>query len=380
MKIMVFPRNDQNPYQRLLYGEMGALGAQVSYLGCLTASHTLNVLLLPLELALRRARGAKLLHLHWVFGFSLPGGSNFPVTRHLAQAWFSVWLWIVKFLRIRLIWTAHNVLPHETVFANDRSARCALVAASDLILMHSQEVLPELKAIGAAPSRSAVIPHGPLGPLVPVTSLRNPGTGSTRRFLFFGNIQAYKGVDDLLAAFLSLSADLTASLTIVGQCLDSELRTKLVVAAEPVSERVSLRLERLPEDEVSSLLVSADVVVLPYRKITTSGTAMLALAYGRPLVIPDLKCLSHLSDEAVLRFDGTVPSLASAIERLTYADESTLRAMSNAAYKQASEISWKEIAAQTMAEMASLLITVGSGTPEALTDKLNGRTSASRLW
>ena len=33
MKVLVLPRDDQNPYQRLLYGEMERLGTQVSYLG-----------------------------------------------------------------------------------------------------------------------------------------------------------------------------------------------------------------------------------------------------------------------------------------------------------------------------------------------------------
>jgi len=60
MRILVFPRDDLNPYQRLLYDEMGRLGARVTYLGRLTPSHTLNLLLLPAELTalLQTARNA----------------------------------------------------------------------------------------------------------------------------------------------------------------------------------------------------------------------------------------------------------------------------------------------------------------------------------
>ena len=67
MKVLVFPRDDLNPYQRLLYGEMRSLGTTGTYLGRMTPSHTLNLLLLPAELAVQRASGARLVHLHWVF-------------------------------------------------------------------------------------------------------------------------------------------------------------------------------------------------------------------------------------------------------------------------------------------------------------------------
>ena len=44
MRILVLPR-DPNPYQDLLYAELQRLGARITYLGELTPSHTLNVLL-----------------------------------------------------------------------------------------------------------------------------------------------------------------------------------------------------------------------------------------------------------------------------------------------------------------------------------------------
>ena len=59
MKILVFPRDD-NPYQSLLYDEMYRLGVRITYLGQGTPSHSLNILLLPLETAVRRICGARL--------------------------------------------------------------------------------------------------------------------------------------------------------------------------------------------------------------------------------------------------------------------------------------------------------------------------------
>jgi hypothetical protein len=174
MKVLVFPR-DANPYQSLLYGEMRRLGVQVSYLGELTPIQTLNRLLLPLEIVARRLAGARVLHLHWVFTFAFPGARGFPPMRGVAQAWFLVVLRVSRMVGMHLVWTAHNVLPHEPVFADDVAARRALVEASDLVLVHSRSTLDELAALGAVPRRYAVIPHGPIGPSL--AGVTTPGCG-----------------------------------------------------------------------------------------------------------------------------------------------------------------------------------------------------------
>jgi glycosyltransferase involved in cell wall biosynthesis len=361
MKILVLPRDQGTPYQSLLYAEMQRLDVQVSYLGELTPSHTLNLLLLPLETAARRAAGARLIHLHWVFGFALPGARRFPVVRWLAQVWFLGWLRTCRMLGLYLVWTAHNTLPHEPVFADDVAGRRALVEAADLVLAHSQPALDELAAFGAKARRSAVIRHGPIGPVQPASPLPCPGAGDgPRRFLFFGRVREYKGVDDLLAAFSVLPADVAAHLTVAGRCDDPALRSRLSALAGSAGPNLVLRLEHVPDGEVTPLLAAADVVVLPYRRVSTSGSAILALSHGRPLIVPALAGLAGLPDQAVRRYHGGIPAISAALAALARADEPTLAAMSAAAYGYTSETTWREIAAQTTAEMHSAL---GGGRP-----------------
>jgi glycosyltransferase involved in cell wall biosynthesis len=362
MKILAYPRDDQNPYQRLLYGELRRHGAQVSYLGQLTSSHTLNLLLLPAELVAHRAAGARLVHIHWLYRFGLPWAASFPVLRWLSQAWLAIWLRTARLLGLRLVWTAHNVLPHTQVFADDARARRKLVAACALVLVHSEATLTELAALGAVPRRSAVIPHGPLVPSRPAVSLRTPGSGDgPRQFLFFGQVLEYKGVEDLLAAFTALPDGEAARLTVAGQCHDPQLRSRLDTLARGCGERVALRLGRVPEEKVTPLLAAADVVVLPYRRITTSGTAMLALAHGRPLIVPDVAPLTDLPRQAIVSYDRTRPGLVTALTQLARADSSALAEMSAAARACASALSWQDIAARTMSEMARVL----GGAPRA---------------
>jgi glycosyltransferase involved in cell wall biosynthesis len=349
MKILVYPR-DPNPYQALLYRELEELGAQVGYLGRLTPSRTLNLLLLPLETAVRRASGARLIHVHWVFGFRFPGSRRLLVSRCLAQAWFGLWLRTARLLGLRLTWTAHNVLPHSPVFADDEAGRRILVSHCDLVFAHSPAALDGLAALGAVPRRSMIIRHGPIGPATPA-SLRVPGSGDgPRRFLFVGKIEAYKGVDDLLAAFGRIQETTGARLTIAGQCRDRKLRMRLQTPGN-----VCLRLGYIPAGELTALLAEADAVVLPFRHVTTSGTAELALAHGRPLVVPDLPGLAGLPAGAVTRYDGSVGGLACALAEMAHAGQCRLAAMSAAALRYSAEASWPQIASATMCAMKSVV-------------------------
>ncbi|MFC7566999.1 glycosyltransferase [Actinomadura namibiensis] len=369
MRILVIPR-DANPYQELLYGELRRRGAVVRYAGELTPSHTLNLLLLPWELLRHRITGGRLVHLHWVFAFALPGG---PRTRRLAQTWFALVLFLSRALRLRLVWTAHNVLPHSPVFADDVAARLLLVRRSDLVIAHSPSALDGLAAIGAGPARAVVVPHGPY-PAPPVPPPRARG-----RFLFLGAVAEYKGVEDLLAAFARLPGDVTASLVVAGSCADPALAARLREAAAAAGGRVTLRLERIPDAELADLYAAADVVVLPFRRITTSGSALLALSHGRPLLVPDLPELAELPAAALRRYDGSVPGLVRALTELAGADEATLTTMARAALAHVRGDGWEKIGESTMRALSGLLAAGRSPLREGLRRRLR-RLSQDALY
>jgi glycosyltransferase involved in cell wall biosynthesis len=356
VRLLVLPRN-RSPYQELLYAEMQRGGVRISYIGELTPSHTLNVFLLPLETGLRRIGGCRIIHIHWVFFFALPGESSFLFVRRVSQVWFQLWLRVCRILGMNIVWTAHNVLPHYPVFADDVGARRALVRASALLVAHSEAVLDELAALGAVPRRTAIIQHGPIEPTVPVWSLREPGGGDgPRHFLFLGRVEEYKGVEDLLTAFSALPSDVSARLLVAGQCDDRRLRARLRALEGTVgSGDVVIRLEYVPEEEVTELLAASDVVVLPFRRVTTSGSAMLALSHGRPLIVPRLPGLAHLPGDAVLRYEQDGGGLTKALAYLACADRTILERMSTAAFEYSASVTWQEIAEDTISEFRSLL-------------------------
>jgi glycosyltransferase involved in cell wall biosynthesis len=349
VKIAVFPR-DPNPYQELLYREMRALGDEVRYVGRLTGSHTLNLLALPAELAVLRARGYRVLHLHWTFGFALPWATG-PALRRLSRLWFEVVLLTLACLGYSLVWTAHNVLPHDPVFDDDRAARRRLLAACDLVIAHSPDALRELSEIGALPAATAVVPHGPMS-APGLEALAPPRALQPRTVLFVGRITRYKGIEDLLAALREL--DSPVRVVVAGACEDPELRRDLLAAASALGETVSLQLGFIEEPELVRVLGEADAVVYPFRSVTTSGSLMLGLAAGRPVIVPDLPALRDVSDAAAIRYEPGVAGLRAALDQVARAPQETLRAMGAAARELSDRRSWPEIAARTHELIARL--------------------------
>jgi glycosyltransferase involved in cell wall biosynthesis len=352
LKIVALPR-DPSPYQRLLYREIERAGHSVRYAGEWSPSHTLNLLLLPLELAVYRLAGWRVLHVHWVFAFQLPGSDRFPALRQLAQAWFCFVLAACRTLGIRVVWTVHNVLPHERVFHDDVAARRRLVRSSELVYVHSGASLEALEGLGARPRRSAFVAHGPLEPTVDASVLRPPGADrSVRKLLFFGQVVEYKGVEDLLGAMIEVPSALPVLLTVAGQCDDEALRESLSATAALAGDRVELKLAHVPQDEVTELLADSDVVVLPFRRVTTSGSMLLAMGHGRVVLVPDLPAFGALPRDAALFYDGTVGGLRQAIVDVAELEAERLREVGAAASAYVGTLSWADAAQQTITALA----------------------------
>ena len=107
-----------------------------------------------------------------------------------------------------------------------------------------------------------------------------------------------------------------------------------------------LQLERLPEEELSRTLRAADAVVLPFRDILTSGSAILALSHGRPVIAPAMGCLPEtLPGDATILYDPDArDGLRDALRTAARAD---LRTMGERGRAWADSMDWGPIAAET---------------------------------
>jgi glycosyltransferase involved in cell wall biosynthesis len=354
--VVAIPR-DPNPYQELLYKSLRAKGARVRYAGTVTPSHSLNLLLLPFELACLRLLDYNICHLHWVFGFAFKGARSSRLARRLSRLWFTVVLRIARRLGFRLVWTAHNVLPHAPVFDDDIAARRVLVEASNLVIAHSSRALSELASLGAPVSAARVIPHGPIA--VPGARGSAPLPTSRRTVVAFGRIEPYKGIDDLLEAADGLCDSLRV--VIAGSCRDRSLRDRLEATARAVDADVELSLEFVPDDELPRLLARAHALVFPFRSVTTSGSVLLGLSAGRAAVVPALDGLSDLPDSCVIRYPPGIEGLRGALAEVALMPAERLAQKGAQAARFAGQIvGWDEIAVLTIQALQDMLEMNGS--------------------
>ncbi len=352
MKVLALPR-DPNPYQELLYQAIRRNGVHVSYGAELTGSRTLNLLLLPAELAAARLTGYRVLHIHWVFCFVFPGARRLPVILRLSRLWFVLLLKWAHLLGLRLVWTAHNVLPHDQVFDDDLQARRTLVRCADLVIAHTSYALEGLDQIGAHPRLSRVMPLGPMVGPDRFRDLPAPGSRADRTCLFFGRVAPYKGLEDLLSVFTDAPGGLR--LIVAGACFNAELRHQLEHLARLAGPVVRLRLDEVPDAELSSLFGQADALVFPFRAVTTSSSVLLGMATGRPVLIPDLPAFRELPEAAVIRYPPGIEGLRAALEQLAVRSAESLIATGETGRRHALAPSWDELADHTAQSFRSLL-------------------------
>ncbi len=351
MKVLFVPQ-DANPYQELLRAALSAEGVTVRYLDGPTRSHTLNLALVPLTLLARRAQGYEVLHIHWVWWFSLPWLRRSNLARLVMQCWFTLFLGMAEVLRYRIVWTAHNVLPHNPVFHDDRAGRRRLARAASVVIVHSPATEPVVRRFGARDVR--VVPHGSYVGTYPEPPERDTARQalgvdrSARVVAHVGTMRPYKGTDRLLCALRRPEARPLFAL-VAGACPELAYRQRLDHLAEAVGSRVVFRPGTLTDAQLALYLGAADAAVFPFRGITTSGSVLLALSLGVPVVIPDLPEFADIPASAAIRFVNDEDGLEQALATVARAPEQELIRMAAAAHAEAVRRPWSSVASATAA-------------------------------
>ncbi len=257
-----------------------------------------------------------------------------------------------------LVLTAHDVLPREPR-RGQLAAQRRLYERVDAVVVHSEHGRDRLVgALGVAPEKVDVIPHGAFEHLTRVPGERPlpAELAEVRRpvVLCFGLLRPYKGIDVLLDAWRAAQPD--AELWIVGMPrMDvAELR-----AAAPPSVRWIPRF--VADDEVAALFRRADLVVLPYREIDQSGVLFTALAFGAPLVLSDVGGFPEVAaaGAAALVPRGDPAALAAELTRLLGDPAARERLAAGARAAAAGRYSWDAVAAEHLALYERLRASAG---------------------
>jgi glycosyltransferase involved in cell wall biosynthesis len=345
--LFVVPR-DANPYQELLYAPMRASHPQEFQTLYWRRRPWLGLPSFFLLAVWAAARGSRLVHVHWL---AWDVRVDIPMRKRLSGAVSRAALWWLKVLRFHIVWTVHNVVPHEEQTNDDHRVGLRLAQEADAIIAHSAVIADSLSESGFPTQSAVVIPQGSYvglygpepDPGEARETLKLPSPG--RVLLFFGLIRAYKGVPELLEAWNNL--DLGGSLFIAGSCPDDRLSVLIKEAAEK-DPSINVDLHFIPDQEVARYFAAADGVCLPFRRVTTSSSALLALSLGRPLIAPRLGALEDLPEDVGFFYGGdTGQTLSDALLSFfgTSEEELAMRARNGRAYADA--LSWSTISEST---------------------------------
>ena len=116
--------------------------------------------------------------------------------------------------------------------------------------------------------------------------------------LFFGHAQREKGLDLLIEAFAELvKDDPDFRLLVVGEPLGFEHEYEALVAKRRLEKYVFKHDEFVPNEEVGEFFAAADLVALPYREATQSGTLNMAYNFNKPVVATDVEGLTEFVED-----------------------------------------------------------------------------------
>lgn len=213
---------------------------------------------------------------------------------------------------VKFVWTLHNVHPHAGPnYGPYRWPRQFFARRCEWIRVFSNSTVERASAkLNTTSKKFIVIPEGSYLGYYPDTIDR--ATARLRfelqeelTLLFIGGIKPYKGLEDLIAAFKKLGEGGKVKLLIAGATLDLKYASKIKKLVEDEQD-ISFFPGLVAVEEIQYFMKAADLVVLPFKKIENSGTAILAMGFAKAVLAPA---------------QGVLPYRLSAQQELLYGDD-----------------------------------------------------------
>ena len=268
----------ENPYQYLTKLALKEAGCEVH---CFGKQH-----ILPFRSILRS--GVDVVHMDWSHSFYC---SNNKLLDAYKKRQF---LWELERLDIPLVWTVHNLARHnESSPCRDEYLDHLIGKASALVSLSDVGRKMIGEAFSVPDSTSIIsIPHGHYASYYS----NNVSLDDARKSLsiprdktvglFMGRIQPYKGLEPLIDAYLQCDELSEHQVFIAGMPISVDYANRLKVQAKN-SNRIHFHFGFVPNERMQFYFNAADYAVYPFKKVFNSGSVILALSFGLPVVIPD---------------------------------------------------------------------------------------------
>ena len=232
------------------------------------------------------------LHLDWIHRYYLRG-AGWKTRLTLPLFYFEIWF-ISVFTSVKIVWTLHNIHPHGSKQEQkiSKNVRRFLAKKATFIRIFNETTLARATAaLKIEADKFKIIPEGSYVGYYP-DEVRRPdakkkiGIPSTKKMIVnLGTIRPYKGIEDLIRTFDEINhADWY--LCIAGASWDDKyIRTlRHLAQSGATADRILFNIRKIPDEELQYFFNAAELAVFPFRNIENSGSVILAMGFGLPVV------------------------------------------------------------------------------------------------
>ncbi|MCT1834419.1 glycosyltransferase [Kocuria palustris] len=293
-----------NPFQALLYREFGPSGVAVA-----PVLNSFDFDVLP---SFHRLSASQTIHFHWI-NWVIGVATDAEQARTKVRGFLGR---VDKFRDAggKVVWTAHNVYPHDATFIDeelelqqglaDRADAVHLMAAS------TTEAMDGLLSVD--PDRVVIAPHPSyVGAYEDYVSRQEARAAlgidaDETVFVLFGALKAYKGLHALLDGFQELCRrdDGRAYRLVVAGHPDEDPDVQRLVDRCIVDPNVLIEPHRIPGAKAQYYLRCADAGLVTYTRSLNSGAALLYLSFGLPVLATDTPVFREALPAAHVQYVG----------------------------------------------------------------------------
>ena len=200
---------------------------------------------------------------------------------------------------IKVLFTCHNVFPHER-FPMDRFLTKLVLNKGDGFIVHSKSDENDLlsfkenanKVFNPIPTYNVFKIHNLSKSESRAEIVRKDGfeiSDSTKLLLFFGFVREYKGLKHLINAMPQVSERFPdCRLLVVGSFRDDKEEYVNLIKSLGVESFIYLKDTYTPDDEVEKYFSASDLVVLPYEDATQSAIVQISFGFEKPVIVTEV--------------------------------------------------------------------------------------------
>lgn len=200
--------------------------------------------------------------------------------------------------KTKVISILDNIIPHEKRVGDYLLAKYFVNSVDGFIAM-SDSVLTDLNKFDTKKPR-AFSPH-PLfdnfgAAITKPEAYEKLGLAINEEYiLFFGFIRDYKGLDLLLQAMADERVrNLNMKLIVAGEFYTDAKPYADLIEQLGLRDKLILKTDFIPDDEVRNYFCAADMVVQPYKHATQSGVTQICYHFDRPMLVTNVGGLPEI--------------------------------------------------------------------------------------